>query len=197
MLHQAAARFAARMQAAAFPKKENEMTDYIDKKQGELRYEDFYHGQLYEAQLKFYSDHDVWTDVTGRVTIQDECVYLCQDGVEGKACGEKHGHKFSFTISNQRKRVFDGNFHVQNLKLQSKAPPFHKVKPGAYVNIAGLEDPTDERLMGDFTSDFEFIGVHEEKPLFKVKDNDQSEAYWLEVQNKIKEIGGTVHVILL
>lgn len=73
-----------------------------------------------------------------------------------------------------------------------------KNKMDWYVNIVGLEDTSDDRLMSNFTSDFEFIGFSRINggPIFKLKENGQTEKYWQEnVMSKINEIGGMVNMI--
>ena len=88
----------------------------IKKDQKELVYEDFYQGQKFVGYIEE-------TYCEGRVTIEDEYVYLCQNKVTGADCDNKQGFKFSYTISNERTKLDaeeldGGGFRVKDLFLE-------------------------------------------------------------------------------
>lgn len=66
-----------------------------------------------------------------------------------------------------------------------------------YINIVGLEDVADERIMGNFSDDFKFIGFSKmtNGPVFKLKENGQSAEYWENVIGEINRTGGLVMMI--
>lgn len=172
--------------------------EIINKKQSELTIKDFYDGQRFYGEV-------TGEMMEGKIRIEHGEIFLCQNRTSGDACDIKHGYKYSYRITTDKTLRIDGSssgINVKNLMLEQNIPPLQKVGNAMdiqwYVNIVGLKDTADERLMENFTSDFSFVGFSKANggPIFKLKDNNQTEKYWQEeVISKINEIGGMINMV--
>jgi hypothetical protein len=115
-------------------KLESPNLDYMGKMQSELIYEDFYHGQRFMCAIDEGAGN--WRFATGKVTIEGDKIYLCQNEVPGSDCTEKHGHQYSYVISSYPGSVtIDGSsdgISVRNLLIEKPAG-----FPNTNWNIAG------------------------------------------------------------
>lgn len=189
-----------------FTKKPIKMTEQfspINKPQSELVVEDFYQGQMFVGEI----DHagSGYKPAKGKITLEGGQIFLCQDTAKGDTCSNRQGYNYSYGLIYYGKLQLDTTMHgvnVRNLQIQSKTPSFENATKILdltwYANIVGLEDPADDRLMMNFTSDFEFVGFSKQTkgPIFKIKNTGQTEAYWYEnVISKITEMGGMIKMI--
>ena len=180
----------------------------IEKQQKDLTFEDFFDGQKYKAELR-----DSRIPCEGVVTIENGKVYLCQNETQGDGCSDKKGYAHSYRISAHAGHVSvlnkEHGLNVYNLVLEKPVPAlfiqefqstnwYNSLVNFMYLNIVGLEDNADERIMMNFTGDLEFIDFSKQNggPIFRIKDRGQSEAYWQkEVIEKISAIGGMTNMI--
>lgn len=62
-------------------------------------------------------------NVLGKITIEDDCTYICQDITEGMPCHDKKGYKYSWLMSTEgNKWVVDGSWGVSGIMIID--PPF-------------------------------------------------------------------------
>lgn len=188
------------------PIKMTEPISFISKQQTELVVDDFYHGQMFEGEINHNGNGFIHTE--GKITVEGKQIYLCQNIANGDSCNDYQGYEYSYGLVYYGKLQLDNTENgvkVRNLKIQSKTPSFENLAKSGniltmtwYANIVGLEDPADDRLMMNFTSDFEFVGFSKQNkgPIFKIKNTGQSETYWYEnVISKITEMGGMIKMI--
>lgn len=177
---------------------------YIKKQQEELTEEDFFHGQIFEGEI---FDGNDWIPVLGKITLvpydkKKNTMFLCQNGVSGDYCAEKHGMEESYTISSSGRLALQDHagINVRKLKLQHKISSITEIPKNEiwYANVVGLEDPADDRLMSNFADDLSFVGFSKinKGPIFKIKENGQTEGHWYKnVISKISEIGGLINMV--
>lgn len=146
----------------------------IKKDQNELVYDDFYQGQKFVCYIEGkYCE--------GLVTIEDEYVYLCQDKVVGAECDNKQGFKYSYTISNDRRTIDDGELDgvrvkdlflekpkgtkLESEKIEKIASAINKeilntvIKMGMVPSIKYLDKPQSELTPADFHTGQRFEGT--------------------------------------
>ena len=175
---------------------------WLNKEQKDLVFSDFYQGQL------FIGDIEENKDVIGKITIENNRVYLCQDRVMGNQCSDKQGYKHSYTIGSNRIITVNGEvggINVEHLKIG--ANPLQEIVEKIpqnlrdveyFINIIHLEDNADERLMMDNTEDLSFLGFSkkDKTPIFRVKNSLERNSDWnTQLTKKIKAIGGTIKMI--
>ena len=140
----------------------------IKKDQKELVYEDFYQGQKFVGYIEE-------TYCEGRITIEDEFVYLCQNKITGADCDNKHGFKFSYTISHERKQIDGpgldgGGFRIKDLFLEksqstimadtiSKEVLDTALKMGIVPTVKYLDKQQSELTPSDFYTGQRFEGT--------------------------------------
>jgi len=88
---------------------------YLSTKQEDLTYEDFYDGQRFEGIVR-------GKPCKGKITIQEDRVFLCQDVVEGSRCNRRHGYSNSYRVTRRTKTVslnrLEDGFDVSDLKVE-------------------------------------------------------------------------------
>jgi hypothetical protein len=89
----------------------------LQKLQKDLTFHDFYHGQRFTAFIGFRR-----LPASGRITIEDERVYLCQNKVDGVRCRDTQGYKYSFLISQNKILKFDDINDLRIEQHRSKTP---------------------------------------------------------------------------
>ncbi len=93
---------------------------FIEKNQTELTPKDFFHGQRFVAVM-----YEI--PVSGKITIEDERILLCQNEHEGYSGDDKQGFKYSFLLgyTNDMDKpihaLCGGDFYgIENFKLEKR-----------------------------------------------------------------------------
>lgn len=184
----------------------------IEKSTHELEYSDFYHGQRFTGTIEGLETYGV-------VTIEDDRIFLCQDVYAGTKCTETHGFAYSYVLSSAivRNKVSIGTPGINVAFLKLEIPDRKTIidiyknhvsdsivgitplsaKVFDHINVIGLEDPADDRLMSSYTDDLSFIGFSRINggAVFKLKERDQTEFHWQTMIQDIGTIGGMVQTI--
>ena len=90
--------------------------EFKNKSQKDLTFEDFFHGQLFEGDIKQH------VSVRGHVAIERGKIYLCQDLVDGSRCDNTQGHTYSYVISESR-NVININDNISGLNVSKLILP--------------------------------------------------------------------------
>lgn len=117
-------------------------------------------GRFFSA--KIYDDK-----VTGRIRVEDERVYLCQDKRDGACCKDKLGYKYSWIVG-------DGSEE----KLSSNNVSCFKLTPLTAEEIEQHKDwKVGDKIRMDDDKKFEVIFRSGELVVLKNKDGEASENY--------------------
>lgn len=114
---------------------------FINKKQEELIFDDFYDGQYFEAVIQDKL-------CTGRVTIENNCVYLCQDTEDGADCMDKKGFDYSYIILEDKVWVEDND--LQQLTVS-------KNDHGINMTVSNLDEDTFDWLLSSFSDELKLV----------------------------------------
>ncbi len=167
--------------------------EILDKKQEDLKFADFYHGQKFMGNIG-----TLYEASRGVVTIENEKVYLCQNTTSGVICDDKQGYTHSYII---RKNKEEQNGLVKNLILQK---PLQKdveirIKDKEYINITNLEDTNDPRIMSAFMEDLSLVGFSKinDGPIFLVKNKklNDFDYYKNNIHTPISDAGGEINIL--
>ena len=55
------------------------------------------------------------TQCEGRITVEDEDVFLCQDEIDGEACKNKHGFIYSWDITKSQKEILNNELNLDDV----------------------------------------------------------------------------------
>ena len=92
-----------------------------------------HHGSMFSA--KYFG-----VKITGKITVENERVYLCQDEVDGADCEDKQGYKYSWWIGSFPEKWDDEDF--TDFKLIDRLPRF---KVGDEITYKARKDLPDQR----------------------------------------------------
>ncbi len=184
-----------------------EESSYIKKEQFELTFEDFYHGQSFKCNLE-------GKPCNGKISIENDNVYLCQNVSNGSPCKDKHGFEFSYIILHKKKWVKDGesmfSMKVENLKIEkaikNDEPLFSTTKnhlPIALMDcdlnnpkdliVSGLSDEGEDWLLSNFTDGLSFVHMDNltRNMTFRFRENVPEEEKDVIIK-QIKDKGATI-----
>ena len=91
------------------------------------------HGSMFSA--KYFG-----VKIIGKITVENEKVYLCQDEVDGSDCEDKQGYKYSWWIGSFPEKWDDEDF--TDFKLIDRLPRF---KVGDEVTYKSRKDLPDQK----------------------------------------------------
>ncbi len=166
--------------------------EILDKKQEDLKFADFYHGQKFTGIVGLDK-----VKCDGLIAIEDDRIYLCQNNVNGVPSRDKHEYAYSYAIRHKENRVG----HVKNLILQKplKKDVEIKIKDKEYINITNLEDTNDPRIMSAFMEDLSLVGFSKinDGPIFLVKNKklNDFDYYKNSIHTPISDVGGEINIL--
>lgn len=186
--------------------------EWINKKQEDLEKSDFYDGQEFQGIINdIYCEGKVSISLRDNSTYEPPLIFLCQNKVLGTTCLDKKGFDYSYIIGNPYLALDGTNpgIQVKDLRIKRKdwniipnsgiilegQKSFISFSNKDFLNVTGLEDNADERLMMSNTEDLSFVGFSkiDETPIFMIKNSDIS---WRDsFLEKIKELNGNINLI--
>lgn len=128
---------------------------------------------LLNCNGRFFSAKISDDKVTGRIRVEDEHVYLCQDKRDGAYCKDRFGYKYSWFVEDGSEKSLAGN-NVSCFKLTpSTAEEIEKYKDWQVGDVLELLDEHEK----DFDERHEVIFRSGELVVLKNKDGEASENY--------------------
>lgn len=123
-------------------------------------------GQYFSAKIK-------GEEVTGRITVEDGCAFLCQNRLEGKDCLNKRGYKYSWIVRDGSEKGLTEN-KVSYFKLIPSLPEhIEQYKDWQVGDVVKLLDEYEK----EFDELHEVIFRSGELVVLKNKDGEASENY--------------------
>ncbi len=118
-------------------------------------FDDFYDGQYFEAVIQDKL-------CTGRVTIENNCVYLCQDTEDGADCMDKKGFDYSYIILEDKVWVEDND--LQQLTVSKRDNSIN-------MKVSNLDEDTFDWLLSSFSDELKLVNHSKGQLTFLVDES--------------------------
>lgn len=123
-------------------------------------------GQFFSAKIKD-------EEVTGRITVEDGFVYLCQDKLDGKDCIDKKGYKYSWCVKDGSEESLWNNSVRKFKVINWSEEEIEKYKDWQVGDVVKLLDEYEK----EFDEVYEVIFRSGELVILKNKDGEATENY--------------------